>query len=376
MSGKNQHSGGPPNKKTYVDSATGRKVNDYIPKFISSTPWYYSSEGLGVDSNSRKRKTDDELFREVTDKSNDRLKHQRLHPGEKITANNEPKHGSGINDEFTVVVDDDNVGIDVHAAKDSRRETQMRKKIREWKKKGRCENCGGKHSKSECLEKPHSVSFAYRKNERQDKDNAPVYVKKETTAWDTARDRWHGVDINEEYTDIVNNLKKKEEKAVRKFVEQHEDSNIENTDVLIKAVTENNPLALKSEDGIITRSLDEKPRYLEVIKTGEELRYNPKSRVYKDLKEGYLNERGQFIPYLTGEAAEFEKMKKFSRTIQSEQKKKWNNDRSGTQKVTDKDYASEISPTTAMLKLKEKEKKDSAVREAKRKELLEKYGAL
>ncbi|KAG0671503.1 mRNA splicing protein [Pichia californica] len=390
MSGKKPAQSGPPNKKTYVDSSTGRKINDYIPKFISTTPWYYSNNSLKIDSQSRKRKTDDELYKELTDKSNDRLKHQRLNPGEKIIPNNEARKGLGINDEFDVIIDNDDNDNEENINKEKKNFDEMiskeswRKKVREWKKRGRCENCGGKHSKSECLEKPHTISFIYRNdNEKDNKknNNKTILVKKDTNDWDEKRDRWRGIDINEEYSEIMKNLKKKEEKLLKDFKEDEKDEiskdNLpaDETEILIKAVMKNNPLAQDPSDSTFSRSLAEKPRYLEVIKTGEELRYNPKSRVYKDLKEGYLNERGQFIPYLTGEAAEFEKMKKFTRSVQSVQKKKWVDDKESIYSVTNKEYATEISPTTAMLKMKEKEDSDNIIREAKRKELLEKYGA-
>lgn len=374
MSGKKPSQGathGPANKRTYVDSISGRKVNDYIPKFISNTPWYYSNESLKVDSNSRKRRTDDELYKEITDKSNDRLKHQRLNPGVEILPNNEPRKGLGIKDEFKIVEDADEL--------DKRKDSSWRKKVREWKKKGRCENCGGKHSRIDCLERPHTVSYIYRDEINKEKRRDVILTQKDTDDWDTKKDRWRGVDIDNEYIDVMDNLKKKEELVLEKYTAENEQVNDEKDtqkDILIKAVLKNNPLAQDPNDPTITRSLDEKPRYLEVIKSGEELRYNPKSRVYKDLKEGYLNERGQFIPYLTGEAAEFEKMKKFSRSVQATQRKKWNDDKSGIHSVTNKEFTTEISPTTAMLKLKEKEEKDELVKEARRKELLEKYGAL
>lgn len=382
MSGKRQQNAqktGPPNKKTYVDSVTGRKVNDYIPKFISSTPWYYNNESLTVDSKTRKRKTDDELYREISDKSNDRLKHQRLNPdNNEIMPNNEPKIGSGIVDEFEVIKDNEDF-----QETEKKNQISLKRKIREWKKKGRCENCGGKHSKIECFEKPHAVSFIYRNDNDKDgekkiKENGTILVKKDTDAWDTKRDRWRGIDMDEEYSEIVNNLKKKEQKVLDKYLENSDNpDDTKNSETIIKAILKDNPLALSSDDStVITRSLDEKPRYLEVIKTGEELRYNPKSRVYKDLSQGYLNERGQFIPYLTGEAAEFEKMKKFTRSIQVKQKKKWDNDKESTETVTNKDFSASISPTTAMLKLKEKESNDEMIKETKRKELLKKYGAL
>lgn len=396
MSGKGNQKlqkDGPPNKRTYVDSATGRKVNDYIPKFISATPWYYNNDSLQVDSNSRKRKTDDEAYREIKDKTNDRLKHQRLNPNAtgEIVKNNEPRRGLGIDDKVEIVNNDeeenDQNSVDTERLS-SKEKTLIRRKIKEWKKKGRCENCGGKHSKKDCLEKPHGVSYIYRKENKNKNSQDSIMIKADTEEWDIKRDRWRGIDMDEEYDGIVHNLKKKEEKLLNEFKSVNEntpmpsldESNEEKKDdksLLIKAITSNSSFAIDPNDkSITTRSLGEKPRYLETIKTGEELRYNPKSRVYKDLKEGYLNERGQFIPYLTGEAAEFEKLKKFNRTIQNKQNKKWIDDKEGTESFTDKTYATEISPTSAMLKLKEKEEKDAIIREAKRKELLEKYGAL
>lgn len=388
---------GPPNKRTYVNSETGRKVNDYIPKFISSTPWYYENEALKVDSQSRKRKSDDEMYRLIADKSVDRLKHQRLDPEGKVVPYNEAKSGSDIVDEFVAICDDDgedqvdrcsdgiaNDKTDDNDNNDNKNKSRkedtssLRRKVREWKKKGRCGNCGGKHQKSECFEKPHSISYIYRNdgdNNRQGKRGV-TYVKKEAKDWDEVKDRWRGVDINEEYGEIVDNLKKKEERLLSKFVEDNQDADRNDKDTIVKAIMKDNPLALDPNDKIITRSLEDKPRYLEVIKTGEELRYNPKSRVYKDLKEGYLNERGQFVRYLTGEAAEFEKLKKFAKSVQSEQQKKWRQDSENTEKVVNPEYATEISPTAAMLKMKEKEEKDKLVKEAKKKALLEKYGAL
>lgn len=388
MSGRKQAPSGPPNKRTYVDSATGRKVNDYIPKFISSTPWYYSNEALSIDSRSRKRKTEDELYKEIKDKSNDRLKHQRLNPGGEIIPNNEARRGLGINDEFESLIDNDSSLPKIN----NKEQNTFRKRVKMWKKKGLCENCGGKHSKMDCLEKPHSLSYLYddkkasSANDKHDEQQKEILIMKETQEWDAKRDRWRGVDMDAEYDDIVQNLKKKEQNAVEKYLlakettkeESEIDKDVDDeTQKLIKAVTADNPLAIRSTDtDVTTRSLDAKPRYLEVIKTGEELRYNPKSRVYKDLKEGYLNERNQFIPFLTGEAAEFEKLKKFNRTIQQKQKKKWVENNDGTKTVTATEFATEISPTTAMLKMKEKEEQDKIIKEAKKKELLEKYGAL
>ncbi|TID16224.1 hypothetical protein CANINC_004222 [Pichia inconspicua] len=287
----------PSNKKTYVDSETGRKVNDYIPSFISNKPWYFNENDktLQVDKNARKRKSNDEMFKEIADKSSDRLKHQRINDK---PFTNTPTPGKGIQDILEEV-------------QDSTTSVPPARKI--WLRKGLCENCGGKHKKVDCLEKPHTEKF----KSKQNTVSKVVFTKKDTEDWDVKRDRWRDVDIDEEYGGIVSNLKKKENSIIK------------------------NPLEIQEKDGnIVSRDISDKPRYLEVIKTGEELRYNPKSRVYKDLKEGYLNERGQFIPYLTGEAAEFEQLKKFART-KNESK-----------------IIPIVSPTTTMLKLKEKKKSD------------------
>lgn len=45
---QNQKQQQPSNKKTYFNS-DGKRVNDYIPNFISNQPWYYSANPLNVD---------------------------------------------------------------------------------------------------------------------------------------------------------------------------------------------------------------------------------------------------------------------------------------------------------------------------------------
>lgn len=373
------------NKRTYTDS-DGKKLNDYIPNYISNAPWYVSDAPLAIDSNSRKRKNDDVIIKELKESGSNRLKHQRLDPLIESTPNNEPRKGKGINDNFVIVNNDNDDNQDPHQTQkikqpvlDSKSIKHQReiwkKKIKDWKKKGKCENCGGNHHKSDCLEKPHSENYLIYK--QQDKNlNNSILIRADNNDWDTKRDRWHGFNAETEYAQILQGLEKKEKNKVLAYMNKNKnDLNKElDTDDLIKAILQDNPLAKKSNDEHVGRSLDQKPRYLEVIKTGEELRYNPKSRVYKDLNEGYLNDRGQFIPYLTGEAAEFEKLKKFTRTIQNEQHVKWEDDESGAISAADKQFNLEFNPTAVMVKMKEKEENDKKIRDIKRKQLLEKYG--
>lgn len=361
MSNNSKSQMGSTNKRTYVDSETGRKVNDYIPAYISSKPWYYNNneQALQVDSNTRKRKTEDEMYKELSDKKQDRFKHQRIDPANKEIAKNLPTPGAGINDYLEELQETTPALI-------FKSENNQRKNRRLWLKNGLCENCGGKHKKVECLEKPHKEKFV----DRQGNKSSKILTKKETSQWDVKRDRWRDIDLNEEYDGIVENLKRKEEKALQKLGNREGD---DEKDLIVEAITKENPLAIKDTEDIKGRDLADKPRYLEVIKTGEELRYNPKSRVYKDLNKGYLNERGQFIPYLTGEAAEFEKMKKFTKAVQNEHLKKKKEKGDTDSAITDKRYSAIMSPTTTMLKLKEKNKKEQIVKSAKEKELMEKY---
>lgn len=322
----------PINKKTYIDSETGRKVNDYIPSFISNKPWYYNENDktLQVDKNVRKRKSNDQMYKELSDKSIDRLKHQRT-SDKPFT--NLPTPGNGINDTLEKIQDS------TPPVTTTTTTTTLRRN--KWLKLGLCENCGGKHNKRDCLEKPHSKLHV--------KNITPqvILTKKETDNWDVKRDRWRDIDIDEEYSGIVDNLKRKEKLAL----ERSKSNNI------VDAIVKDNPLSINENDEIInSRDLSDKPRYLEVIKTGEELRYNPKSRVYKDLEKGYLNERGQFIPYLTGEAAEFEQLKKFTRIDKNDSK-----------------ISSITAPTTTMLKLKEKKKSDELKNSQLAKQLHDKY---
>lgn len=300
-------------------------MTDYIPSFIAEAPWYLSHSAakddqetsIVKDSNIRKRKTDEDAIEDIQNEN--RLKHQRINPSGPIVPNNEPKRGTGIEDAF-IEIQPTVTATDTQLSRKER--DKLKRKAREWKKSGRCELCGGKHKKIDCLSTAKVL--------KRDDDGKN---------FDSSRDNWHGFDNDKDYSKVLDELKKKE-LATSKFQ--------------------------ADDDSYQGRSLDEKPRYLEVIKSGEELRYNPKSRVYKDLKKGFLNERGQFIPNLTGEAAEFEKLKKFTRSIQEKEEQE--------EGAPNKVLTTEFNPTEAMLKLKEKEKNDQLIREQKQQQLFDKYG--
>ncbi|VEU24374.1 DEKNAAC105614 [Brettanomyces naardenensis] len=398
MSGAN----GTNEKKPRFD-ASGKQINDYIPYYIAKKPWYYESEALASNSNSRKRDINEGLEKETTE---ERFKHQRVNPESESVPNNEPRKGEGIVDEFDKVgeTEGEAEGETKRVTKDLEmdKSSAIKKKQKGLAFKAVCGNCGSsRHRTKECLEKPRKIKFKYRlgkkKPTRKEGDHEYL-VRKESSSYDEKRDRWHGFDAVNEYDHQLDEMKKREKKLEKAYgsdlgtadsdkLDDDEMEELRDLGLLddakerkkegsVKMLMENNPLAAGKDAKAPVRSLDDKPRYLEVIKTGEELRFNPKSRVYKDLKEGYLNDRGQFIPYLNGEAEEFEKMKQFTHKVQEERQEKWENGEKSVNSLTNLSYTEEASPTAVMLAAREEKKKEELLRQTKRNELLLKYGAL
>ncbi len=388
--------------------ASGNRINDYVPAYITKRPWYYNSEALKDNSNSRKRNLIEELEKETT---KERFKHQRIDPDAEILPNNLPKKGKGIVDHVETAKTLENQS-DVSKEKEmtggpieKTRNQRLRSHIQS-SGKVICKNCGSRrHRTRDCLEKPKKIKFKFRTHSNAVQTNADGFlVRTDTNNYDEKRDRWHGYDPSKDYNGQLEQMEQKAKTLEDKYrsdlekQEDHKTNTFEEDEIeemldlgLVDDVEElrrknsddkgsstllmqHNPLALDDGARVPVRSLDDKPQYLKVIKTGEELRFNPKSRVYKDLKKGYLNGRGQFVPYLNGEAAQFEKMKTFTHGVQKNREEKWENGE--IESVTDLHFAVEASPTAVMLAAKKKEKEVSEMREKRRKELLLKYGAL
>lgn len=388
--------------------ASGNRINDYVPAYITKRPWYYNSEALKDNSNSRKRNLIEELEKETT---KERFKHQRIDPDAEILPNNLPKKGKGIVDHVeTAKTLEDQSGVSKEkemtgGSIEKNRKQPFRSHIQS-SGKVICKNCGSRrHRTRDCLEKPKKIRFKFRTHSNGGQTNADGFlVRMDTNNYDEKRDRWHGYDPSKDYSGQLEQMEQKAKTLEDKYKsdlenqEDHKTNTFEEDEIeemldlgLVDDVEElrrknsddkgsstllmqHNPLALDNGARVPVRSLDDKPQYLKVIKTGEELRFNPKSRVYKDLKKGYLNGRGQFVPYLNGEAAQFEKMKTFTHGVQKNREEKWENGE--IESVTDLHFAAEASPTAVMLAAKKKEKEVSEMREKRRKELLLKYGAL
>ncbi|KAG7893111.1 hypothetical protein KL936_001285 [Ogataea polymorpha] len=338
----------PEDESKYDD--TGKPVTDYIPSYISSKPWYYEEDALKVDSNLRRK-------RAAEPASVDKLRHQRLDPDAEFVPNSEPRKGSGIEDKYDFVTE----------------EIQRRRKLLS---KGGCENCGStKHSKKDCLEKPRKISFKYRKEEPKISSGQVLRVKKDAQDWETKRDRWHGFNNEEDYEEHLKTMREIEHKRIKQTAEEDheydEDELAEMQELGIAEAVANSKTMTASGTNIPTRALDEKAKYLEGVGITEQEDQIEKATI-EDNKSKYLNEEGEFVRQESGEAEEFEKQKRFANTKQNKDGGRF----VLGEPLTSQNLASEASPTAEAQDMNDKEKEKELIRETKRRQLLEKYGAL
>ncbi|KAG7859298.1 hypothetical protein KL939_002198 [Ogataea angusta] len=329
---------------------TGKPVTDYIPNYISSKPWYYEEDALKVDSNLRRK-------RAAEPASVDKLRHQRLDPDAEFVPNSEPRKGAGIEDEYDFV-------------------TEEAKRRRKLLNKGGCDNCGSsKHSKKDCLEKPRKISFKYRREEPKSRSGEVLRVKKDTQDWETKRDRWHGFNNEEDYEEHLKTMREIEQKRTEQTAAQadeyDEDELAEMEELGIVEAVANSKTMTASGKNIPTRALDEKAKYLEGVGITEQEETIEKTAI-KDNKAKFLSEEGEFVRQEFGEAEEFEKQKRFSNTKQTKDSEIVVSE----EPLAGRKFVAETSPPAEVPKLKEEENEKELVRETKRRQLLEKYGAL
>ncbi|KAG7732889.1 hypothetical protein KL948_001392 [Ogataea haglerorum] len=344
------HFGAPiPDDESKYDDA-GKAVSDYIPNYISSKPWYYEEDALKVDSNLRRK-------RAAEPASVDKLRHQRLDPDAEFVPNSEPRKGAGIADEYDFVAE----------------ETKRRRTLL---KKGGCENCGStKHSRKDCLEKPRKISFKYRKQEPKSGSGKVLRVKKDTQDWETKRDRWHGFNNEEDYEEHLKTMREIEQKRTEHTTTQDyeydEDELAEMEELGITEILANSKTMIASGTNIPTRALDEKAKYLEGVGITE-----PQEKIEKttvdDNKAKFLSEEGEFVRQEFGEAEEFEKQKRFANTKQNKDNGKF----VLGEPLTGHIDVAEAPPAAERQAMKENEVEKELIRETKRRQLLEKYGAL
>lgn len=246
------------------------KENVHIPRYIKNQPWYY---------------------KEAAGKEEDYLVHHRQTKKGTldIENNSEPKLGPGIHDEFEVV------------------------QIKKNNVKPKCLNCGSNdHLKRDCLERPKKIL--------KSNDNQFVVKRKASEAvdWDAKQDRWFGY-TGKEYDDVLKSWKNSSEPKSNKLQDEDWDTD-EEIELMKLGLYKDNVGALKQDDSQNTklkasvRLREDKAAYLNDLNSSE-LKYDPKSRVYKSEDLGFIdNTSHMFHRHLTGEAQELQNLNRFSRT--------------------------------------------------------------
>lgn len=246
------------------------KENEHIPKYIKNQPWYY---------------------KEAAGKDEDYLVHHRQTKKGTLDIDNnaEPKLGPGIQDEFETV------------------------SLRKDNHKPSCLNCGSSdHSRRDCLERPKKMLRL---------ENEKVVVKRKSPQaidWDAKQDRWFGY-TGKEYDDVIKNWRVTNEKSKPKELQEEDWDTDEEIELMKLGLYKDNMGALKQDDSRNTklkasvRLREDKAAYLDDVNSSE-LKYDPKSRVYKSAELGFIdNDSHMFHRHLTGEAQELQNLNRFSR---------------------------------------------------------------
>ncbi|KAK7513340.1 Pre-mRNA splicing Prp18-interacting factor-domain-containing protein [Phyllosticta citriasiana] len=289
--------------------------NEYIPSFIAKKPFYITDDA-----------------EDSSTSANDYLEHQRLHKSSLATDSKWYDRGRKAGPAAT--------------------------KFR----KGACENCGAmSHKTKECLSRPRKAGARWTgKNIEADE-----VVQDVSLGWDAKRDRWNGYDpqeymkVVEEYKEVEDMKKKLKGGNDAKPDEDEDEEGDEDAkyeaeaDMGRKQPTSTRNLRIREDTAKYLVSLD--------LNSAE---YNPKTRTMMDggisadktaqlvAEEGFMR--------ASGDAAEFEKAQKLA----------WESQQRG-----DKNKVHlQANPTSGEYFRKKEAEEAEQKREAKRKELLEKYG--
>ena len=157
-----------------------RDINPHIPQYISTTPWYYGSQGPT-------------------------LKHQRA-------PERETKPSASLNDQFI---------------------RGLKRKTAVKFRKGACENCGAMtHKKKDCLERPRKIGAKF---SGEDIAADELILPKLNYDYDGKRDRWNGYDpmmyrsVIDEHAKVEEAKRILKEEKLKQDLLKNEDSS-ENSD--------------------------------------------------------------------------------------------------------------------------------------------------
>lgn len=252
--------------------------NEHIPRYIKSQPWYYQQS-----------------------ESQDYLIHHRQSQDKKklldIENNQEAKIGIDIDDKVI----------------------KRRFDTKHGPNEKKCDNCGQwGHLKKDCLERPKKI-----KRKSMSKEDEAVEVRDDDNLdYDAKKDRWFGY-TGEDYDEVVNKWeaksKAKEDNNSLAPPQYDKDEEIElfklglmkDSKVLLKQ------LEISAQERNLGRTSvrlrEDKAAYLNDINSTE-LKYDPKSRIYKSEDTGYIDEKSKmFRRHLTGEGLQLEQLSQFNR---------------------------------------------------------------
>ncbi len=299
-----------------------RDINPHIPQYISSTPWYYGSQGPT-------------------------LKHQRA-PEEKV------KPAASLNEYFV-------------RGQKGKTATKFRK--------GACENCGAMtHKRKDCLERPRKVGAKF---SGEDIAADELILPKLQHDFDGKRDRWNGYDPMMYRSVIEEHAKVEEAKRLLKEEKLQQQDLISNDDAPGDSDEDEDEkyadhidmpgTKVDSKQRITVRNLrirEDTAKYLRNLDL-ESAYYDPKTRSMRDnpyretgKTPAELQYAGDNFVRYTGDTQKVSKAQLFS----------W--------ELTDKgvDVHLQAEPTKAELINKEFDSKKEDIKETIKESILSKYG--
>lgn len=337
------------------------KENPHLPRYIKLKPWYYTR------GNNTKETGD----------STDYLEHHRqTKDGQNvidIDNNSEAKIGTGISDTYITI-----------------EKSKMNQNYEDKSNGQKCSNCGETgHKKRDCLERPKKqINTSKRKDQSfssttgditskktdETKKSSEIKIRDDSKMnYDAKQDRWFGY-TGEEYDEALHKwaqgkTKEKTQNSENIIQEYDIDEKIELYKLgLLKEYQVNiNKMndQIRKQRSIGKASVrlrEDKALYLNDINNNE-LKYDPKSRIYKSEEMGTINEKTKmFHRHIVGEGLE---MLELNKALREDAKNKGIRDEvSNIEKVN---HVLAANPTKYDLKLKKS--KEVAVKPQKEEEL-------
>ncbi|EPY51654.1 splicing factor Slu7 [Schizosaccharomyces cryophilus OY26] len=286
--------------------------NPYIPKFISTAPWYAQDE-----------------------QAVERLAHQRL--GKK-----EPPSGGRSSIEESWYARGKRAGP---AA------TKYRK--------GACENCGAmSHKLKDCMERPRKRGARWTGKDIQ----ADEVIQEVDVSWDAKRDRWNGFDASD-YKKVIERYEKMDALQQMHNSTERQTEGTDNFGKDTPSSTNKEESNGGADSGVTTPSLRMREDVVGYLRTDNKgLQYEPKSRSMRDTTGSHLlsdstNGSG-FIKASGGDKEDFEKLQTFA----------WEAERSGNRVHV------VANPTAGELEYRKNRQSKAVNQKQIEQSILEKYG--